>query len=114
MVLTIIEIYKALRSLKYFELWFTTKPLGSIPSVISGILCIIPHGNTQNKLFNVKNKTQMTDNTKFINIDTNTPKYRVNKKLSGINGRDTTYINNIVTNNNIALTGCGLIIRSPI
>ena len=56
----------------------------------------------------------MTDNTKFINIDTNTPKYLVNKKLSGINGRDTTYINNIVTNNNIALTGCGLIIRSPI
>lgn len=41
-MLTIIEIYKALRSLKYFELWFTTKPLGSIPSVISGILCIIP------------------------------------------------------------------------
>ncbi len=24
MMLTIIEIYKALRSLKYFELWFTT------------------------------------------------------------------------------------------
>ena len=113
-MLTIIEMYNALRSLKYFELWSTTKPFGNMPSVTSGILCIIAHGNTQNKLFNVKNMTQMTDNTRFINIDTNTPKYRVNKKLSGINVSDTTYINNIVTNNNIALIGCGLMIRSPI
>lgn len=53
----------------------------------------------------------MIDNIKFINIDMNILKYWVNKKLSGINGRDIIYINNIVINNNIVLIGCGLIIR---
>lgn len=45
MMLIIIEIYKVLRLLKYFELWFIIKLLGSILSVISGIFCIIFYGN---------------------------------------------------------------------